>query len=297
MSRLARAAARLRQLGFRPAHGAIGGAAYVEIRGFSYAHLIAAAIMGAWLAIGIVAWVMLASGRWVGNRADGKIVEAITAAGVDLGKLSTTDIATRLTYAPQIAQALVEARNGGHNDSMIALLAGWLSAIPPERRGYAMQALSNLASTVGADEAKLELAQALSNIDAVTARALRDGVELSALLRKLAAIPSQDRRSLVMADFPVRPVDAARAQIWATINHPGFPAADLVGPLGDLAKVHPDRLIEIRHYVAAGPPLPRCRPVQCAPVACSAVAATLQCQPGWRLTAKFSCMPELIPPR
>lgn len=283
----------LRMRGFLPDSGAVGGGAptYLTVEGFNGAHLLAAIAAGAVLVIGLAGAGMTAAGLWIGKQADSKIVEAIKSSGVNIASFSAADIAARLSYPPEIAQALVQANDGGSASTLIDHLAAWLRTMQKDQRRPAMEALIELSSSVGASQSKVEIAKAILSIDDTAARSLQD-VDVASVLRKLATLAPQDRKTIVAANFPVRPIDHARAQLWATINNQRFPAGDLVAPLADIAVAHPDRLNEIRQYVAAGAPLPSCKPVACQPVACSAVMSGYSCSAGYYLSATPVCAPN-----
>jgi hypothetical protein len=118
---------------------------------------------------------------------------------------------------------------------------------------------------------KNRIAEALFALDDATIAKLGGADAIADLLRRFAALSVSDRHNLSVANFPMRPVDEARAKIWDIINATSFPAVDLIGPLADLARSHSSRLAEIRRYVADGAPLPSCKPVACAPAPCLSV--------------------------
>jgi hypothetical protein len=277
MSRFARAAARLRKLGIISSAELIGGgsATYLTITGYTIRHLATSFLTGHFLT---------QTGRWIGNRDEAKIVDAVRAAGINTEMMSTGELTARLAYPLEIAQALTGLLSD--SQSFVDHIVPWLRSMPTPQRRPAMQVVMDLASTMGSSAAKIEIAKSILAIDDATAQSLREILNIERFLRKLGAVSLQDRKRLIEAGFPVPPADSVRARLWAVINDANFPALEVVEPLARMASTHPDRMPAVRAFVSTGAPLPTCKPTPC-----RSCRTDFSCKPGSYLTEQFTCTP------
>lgn len=269
MSRFARAAARLRRIGVTPG-APFGGATatYLTVNGYRPAHLGAAFAAGIIVAAGLAAACLTATDRWIATSEDRVIVRGVHAAGIDVASLSSADLAARLSYTPDEGRALVDATEGGRRRLSVDL-ADWLLTLPPDRRRDAARWLMSTATVIRNSPEKTAFVEATAKLDDPTAKTVIDaGADIGALLRRLAELSANDRALVIRAGWPIRPADDDRARLWAIVNTPDFPVGDLVPALSELARVHPERLVAVRKYIADGSGLPACRPVACTPMPC-----------------------------
>ena len=204
---------------------------------------------------------------------------------MNVEKMSTGEIAARLTYPSEIAEALTAFRSNA-GDLFPDHLARWIKAIEPERRRNAMQTLMDLADETGRSLDRAELAGQLLVLDEATIKSLGGGVVIAGILRQLAMLPRSQRNFLMENQFPVRAVDETRARLWSIINAAGFSAADLVETLPAISRTHPDRLAAIRAFALKGTPLPTCKPGPC-----KSSRTDLSCPTGSFLAEELTCAP------
>jgi hypothetical protein len=283
MSRFVRAAARLRKRGAVPNVEVIGGgnATYLTVAGYNVRHVAASFLAGAVLALGLTGLFMLQTGYWIGTRDDAKLVDAVKASGIDIKRLSTGELAARLSYPPEIAEALTGLLED--SQSFVDHVVPWLRSMPLPQRRPAMQVVMELAKTIGSSPAKIEIAKSILTIDDATAQSLTDARNINGFLRAFASAPFENRQFLIEAGFPVRPIDSERARLWSVINHAHFPARvlSMVEPLAQLITMHPDRARTVEKFIASG--------AMSKPAPCISNRTEKSCQPGYYLSEQLSC--------
>ena len=296
MSRFQRAAALLRGRGVQPAVTTLGGASatYVTVTGFTSRHILFAVAVTTAVCVSSAVFALWVTADWIGTASDRRVVEAVAQTGVDTTQLSAADLKARLSYKTTDGHILVDAMADG-NKALVDDIVVWLRTLDPERRRPAAINLMKLSSVVIASPAKLQILDVVMRLsDDQSAALLDEGDEIGDFLEDFYKIPIDERRLLILAHFPVRPIDATRADLWSLINAPTYPAADLVRPLGELARTDSGRLDAIRKFIAKAAPLPLCAPVACTPTACSAVNWNLDyhCSPGAYLSLQPICVPK-----
>ena len=296
ISRFQSAAARLRGRGVQPSVTTLGGASatYVTVAGFTSRHILFAIAVATAVCVSSAAFALWATGDWIVTASARRVVEAVAQTGVDTTQLSAADLKARLSYKPTDGHILVDAMADG-NEALVDDIVSWLRTLDAKRRRPAAATLMTLASVVTTSPTKLPILDIVMRLSDDQAAALLDeGDEIGDFLEDFYKISIDERRLLISAHFPVRPVDATRADLWSLINAPTYPAADLVRPLGDLARTDSGRLEAVRKFVAKAAPLPLCAPVACTPTACSAVnwALDYHCAPDAYLSAQPICVPK-----
>ena len=292
MSVFARAAAALRRRGVLPATTELTGTAtYVTVTGYRPIHIAYAVVMTIACCGSSAGLALSATGYWISTPHDRIVVEAITSTGVDVSALSEADLQARLAYPAVDGRALVDVLSDGKKP-LIDDVVAWIRTLDPERRKPAAANLMRLAAIAASSPTKYLLIDVADRMSESQAAALSEASDdLERALERFSELSLSDRRLIISANFPVRPADATRADLWSIINEPAFPAADLIHPLGELVKAHPDRLTNIRKYIANGAPLPACAQVECQPVACSADWMwTYHCESGSYLSAQAICV-------
>lgn len=222
-----------------------------------------AMMLGGMLAIGIWTGGMLVTGHWVAPASLRPLKTAVDATGVDIVRLSSADLTARLATPDEIIRILVEFKSRGDLEHLEQLTL-WLANLPKEIRYEVASNLGTIAMIGAGYGVRYVVAQRILKLDVDVLEELNFILyERPNFFTALARVPREARLGIVDTDFPIRPVDDARAKLWRLINDARFPADDLIRPLSEVARLDPVRLEMVRRWASQPGPLPSCAPVAC----------------------------------
>lgn len=228
-------------------------------RGYSLRALVAAGGIGAVLCISAVLGYSAFYGLSLVSEHDRSIAAGVRGAGIDLGKLSSADIAARLTYSAEDGHILVDAIGDVSSRAAIDELIAWLRSLDPSQRRLAFASLRKAVAASVNSPAKASVFGAFADMSDDAANRLaavaHDASAFSDILLRLAVLAS--------------PIDRQRFELWGVINSRNFPAPNALGLVSRLASAHPSRLDALAAW-ADDKPLPNCAPTYLRPLACEA---------------------------
>lgn len=233
------------------------GRTFIDMTGFRWPHLIAAAMAGAMMLAGVVGIGMASTGRWVADAGDKAIIEGVQRSKADVLQLSAADIAARLAFSAEDGRVLVNLV-ASRRPELDRLLV-WLRSLPSDDQPRAFAKLMEFASDVSSNGRMLLVRAIMTELSEADAATLTADIErIGQLLRTLAQKNDVERKWLISAGFPSVPRDQARAELWSHLNSAGRQRPELIVAIRDAALADPARLPAALSLLRDKTPIPAC---------------------------------------